>query len=228
MSKRGLITSNSLLSNVYHLVIEDVINNIQEEFESESVDEQVLLDLRLMWQLKLHQSHVMGHSLFGSTDEGSRSGPYSYESLYDYPHDQQSFYSYANLDQRDSLTSGDASALGTANNFYSKGSLQNRYPTYLPQTDGADDFPLTRHLPQGESFIPSEEKRPDCSLLQVDGLSENLISDKERASRTQSNADLSKEEDGELNSDLDSENGEEPDTEDVILCQYDKVHHDFV
>ncbi|AMD19628.1 HCL523Wp [Eremothecium sinecaudum] len=50
--------SNIEAAKVYEEVVEDVINEVRQDFENAGIDEQTLQDLRRIWQLKLSESRV--------------------------------------------------------------------------------------------------------------------------------------------------------------------------
>ncbi|MCJ1355319.1 MAG: transcription factor IIA subunit alpha [Icmadophila ericetorum] len=50
--------SNALVGNIYHRIIEDVIESCHVTFEEEGVDQATLEDLRTTWQKKLSANHV--------------------------------------------------------------------------------------------------------------------------------------------------------------------------
>ncbi|XP_041354227.1 transcription initiation factor IIA subunit 1-like [Gigantopelta aegis] len=53
-----MATSNSV-GPLYKTVVEDVINNVKEAFLDEGVDEQVLVELKQLWETKLHASKAL-------------------------------------------------------------------------------------------------------------------------------------------------------------------------
>ncbi|SCW03445.1 LAFE_0G10572g1_1 [Lachancea fermentati] len=50
--------SNLESARVYEIVVENVINEVREDFESAGIDEQTLQDLKAVWQSKLSDSRV--------------------------------------------------------------------------------------------------------------------------------------------------------------------------
>ncbi|KAK3769064.1 hypothetical protein RRG08_032055 [Elysia crispata] len=53
------MTTSSQVSKLYHTVVEDVINNVKEAFLDEGVDEQVLQELKQLWESKLAASKAL-------------------------------------------------------------------------------------------------------------------------------------------------------------------------
>eukprot|EP00058_Branchiostoma_floridae_P024753 XP_002610243.1 hypothetical protein BRAFLDRAFT_126818 [Branchiostoma floridae] len=53
------MTTSSAVSKLYRSVIDDVINNVREAFLDEQVDEQVLQELKQVWETKLLQSKAV-------------------------------------------------------------------------------------------------------------------------------------------------------------------------
>ncbi|CAM6097267.1 unnamed protein product [Calypogeia fissa] len=52
------------VTNVYLHVVEDVIQSVRDEFQSEGVDESVLVELRQLWELKMMQAGAIQGSSF--------------------------------------------------------------------------------------------------------------------------------------------------------------------
>mmetsp|Transcript_37985 Transcript_37985/g.63864 ORF Transcript_37985/g.63864 Transcript_37985/m.63864 type:complete len:210 (+) Transcript_37985:77-706(+) len=52
-------TAYDEIHNLYHVVIEDVINNIKSEFQAEGVDDSVLRELETLWRRKLDESGAL-------------------------------------------------------------------------------------------------------------------------------------------------------------------------
>ncbi|CAO3589009.1 unnamed protein product [Absidia cylindrospora] len=61
------IMSNSIVTNVYRYVIDNVINQVRAEFEDMGMDEAVLQELQRSWETKVAQSRVAN---FGFNNEG--------------------------------------------------------------------------------------------------------------------------------------------------------------
>ncbi|ORZ10124.1 transcription factor IIA, alpha/beta subunit [Absidia repens] len=59
--------SNSIVTNVYRYVIDDVINQVRAEFEDMGIDEAVLQELQRSWETKVARSRVAN---FGFNNEG--------------------------------------------------------------------------------------------------------------------------------------------------------------
>jgi transcription initiation factor TFIIA large subunit len=55
------------VTNVYLHVVEDVIQNVRDEFQSEGVDESVLVELRQLWELKMMQAGAIQGASFQET-----------------------------------------------------------------------------------------------------------------------------------------------------------------
>lgn len=53
------MASSNDVSNLYKTVVDDVINNVKESFLDDGVDEQILLELRQLWEAKLNATKAM-------------------------------------------------------------------------------------------------------------------------------------------------------------------------
>lgn len=54
--------SNLEASRVYEIIVENVVNEVREDFENAGIDEQTLQDLKRVWQLKLSETQVASFS----------------------------------------------------------------------------------------------------------------------------------------------------------------------
>lgn len=63
-----------LQTRLYLSVIEDVINGVRESFLDEGVDEQVLQELKQIWENKVHSSKALDHSDGGESHGTNRGG----------------------------------------------------------------------------------------------------------------------------------------------------------
>ena len=61
MSGGGAVNAAAAVKTAYQSVIDDVIKNVRELFLNEGVDEQVLSDLKELWESKLDESGVINH-----------------------------------------------------------------------------------------------------------------------------------------------------------------------
>ncbi|XP_074598408.1 transcription factor IIA L [Brevipalpus obovatus] len=198
---------STVSEKVYHGVIEEVINGVRDLFLDEGVDEQVLQELKLTWEKKLHETKVLDYAgllnktqkpqevLFGGGGGGggSTSGSNNQSSaLNNTPTLQIQATTSNTMDQRTVLAS-------------SRDSRPSTGCTNIVQLDGPNDS--------------SEEEGED-----EDDFREN--DDDNDDDQNDDEHDYTGEEEEPLNSE-DDVSDEDPhelfDTDNVVVCQYDKI-----
>eukprot|EP00164_Ancoracysta_twista_P003415 GFYU01004556.1.p1 GENE.GFYU01004556.1~~GFYU01004556.1.p1 ORF type:complete len:264 (-),score=69.05 GFYU01004556.1:469-1260(-) len=225
---------------VYHHVIDDVVKNITETFQSEGIDESVLGELRQLWESKLVQSGAINGP---SGPPGFRDGDYN-EGAYQYDN-----YAYDNYEQGGYQMQGTSgqSDMGRPQEFmgppsgFAGGSDNPNVSVNLniPQNDGHIDDTATQGVcnEADQEVIPELSKKlkylkiiraakengsvinldeGDVTITQLDGETGFNSGDETKE-------EVKDEDDEELGSDLD-DGDSEPETDDIVLAQFDKVN----
>ncbi|KAJ2450142.1 transcription factor IIA subunit alpha [Coemansia sp. RSA 2336] len=231
--------SNSIVAAIYRYVIDDVVRNVQGDFEGHGVDTSVLEELQRSWEAKIVQSRVASFpGEDAAYEQGMRMDGYAYNapeptinsaaslaSIINNPENMApSAASLASLAQsgRGPLLEDDEEPLS--------GKLPEDMRHYahhyrnIPQNDGACDTPS--HTSAMEKWKQLRDERR--AIAQLDGASDdeahaNGTSDAAGALDAKAEAP----EDA-INSDLDDSDEDEGDEdaeeiEHIVLCQYEKV-----
>jgi len=192
--------SNQSLTNVYQMIMDDVIKNIKPEFENDGVDEQVLVELQQLWEMKLHQSGAMPSQ---RDDYGAGAADFLY------PHSQLGMNynprALPHLQQQQQFQFQQPGPFGMP--------PANRGPTTTPS--GMYNH---HYIPQADGVCEERETAATAPERQTQGQAD-AIPQLDGKNDTTATRDL----DAEELSGMDSEGEEEPETEDFVLCQFDKV-----
>ncbi|KAI9473089.1 transcription factor IIA subunit alpha [Coemansia sp. RSA 989] len=238
--------SNSIVAAIYRYVIDDVVRNVQADFEGHGVDTSVLEELQRSWEAKIVQSRVASFpGEDAAYDQGMRMNQadgYSYNapeptinsaaslaSIINNPENMApSAASLASLAQsgRGQLLEDDEEPLS--------GKLPEDMRHYahhyrnIPQNDGASDTPeKSKDAMEIWKQLRDERRR----IAQLDGASD----DEAHANGTSGSAGAPASSDARveapedaINSDLDDSDEDEGDEdaeeiEHIVLCQYEKV-----
>ncbi|KXN70055.1 transcription factor IIA, alpha/beta subunit [Conidiobolus coronatus NRRL 28638] len=239
--------SNSIVSNVYRFVIDDVVTNITKDFEDSGVDLSVLQDLQRLWELKVASSRVANFEPVSYNDSNNSQllnneeyNPYYAESAgslfapttgYNAMVDGHPTYveganvAAANLA---SLASASSSLLGNGSDLLN----QNLYE-YNPSSTSA---PASESVTVKTDNVPQVDGANDCvyvnesdKILHRKIIENHKAQEESKVEQLDGNDDDLEDDEDAINSALDDSDGAENDddgneeTEHIILCQYDKV-----
>ncbi|KAG0002463.1 transcription factor IIA subunit alpha [Modicella reniformis] len=221
--------SNNNVNAVYRFVIDDVITNVRRDFEDMGVDETIMHELQRSWEVKIAQSKA-----------------------YNYRVEQTPAASLANVAsttlQGDSNNTGrpqphvpPRSNPGGNSNISLPGGGRNGTTdsSNIPQTDGAADmtteleFMNTTELDAYVEKRFQEAREAEASTEESAGEVTFTLTLSDRAARKakrdglvigQVDGEEEDDDDTGLGSDLDDSDGDMDDeSENIVLCQYDKV-----
>ncbi|KAJ2498136.1 transcription factor IIA subunit alpha [Coemansia sp. RSA 1972] len=239
--------SNSIVAAIYRYVIDDVVRNVQADFEGHGVDTSVLEELQRSWEAKIIQSrvasfpgedtsyepaHMMNHTdRYAYTQEPNINSAASLASIINNPEAAPSAASLASLAQsgRGQLLEDDEEPLsGMSEDPHYAHHYRN-----IPQNDGADDADIQ----PDDAMAVWRKMRDECranahihekamaqldekAIAQLDGASDD-DDDDDDGIKGEAPEDA-------INSDLDDSDEDEAEDgseeiEHMVLCQYDKV-----
>ncbi|KAJ2342252.1 transcription factor IIA subunit alpha [Coemansia erecta] len=238
--------SNSIVAGIYRQVIDDVVRNVQADFEGHGVDTSVLEELQRSWEAKIIQSRVA--SFPGEENSYEQARVHHVDHAYYQEPNINSAASLASIvNNPESFAPSAASLVSLAQS--GRGHLHEdeedrlagipEDPHYahhyrnIPQNDGADDANCTQTPGDSDNAMAMWERIRDARRSEAARLKEQqLIGQLDGASDDEGagEADEAKTEAPEdaINSDLDDtdEDEGEDDAEEIehmVLCQYDKV-----
>ncbi|SCU85024.1 LAMI_0C09846g1_1 [Lachancea mirantina] len=185
--------SNLEAAGVYERVVENVINEVREDFESAGIDEQTLQDLKAVWQAKLSDSRA-ARFMWDPEEAGGLNGQLQHS---------------ASISQ--SVMDPHGLSLPTLSPEDVKTDLSQQHTGPMTQTkheegDEKQEIELTTEDPDGqiaEQLKLQAKQAKKSALLETDEI----------------NSDLDDSEDDYLN----SSGEEEGQDENIVLCLYEKV-----
>jgi len=184
---------------VYKQVIEDVMKNVRQEFFGEDLPETVLAEFQKVWEAKLAQSDTDSQTSWMESEFPTHLSGLFVEGTRQVLQQQPS--------------------LGTTTYSSSYGQ-----PTpFLPPQDWSLP-PVVPVVSNPAWHAASRVTGPlRCRPAQQSKIPQNDGVDEEEDDDKRSEIKKEKDGDEDLGSDLDDEEGEEPQTENIILCQFEKV-----
>lgn len=238
------INAENNVKKIYLTVIDEVLSNVREVFLDEGYDEQLLQELKNMWEAKLNSARALQSAQDdpsnGSSNNGNTSNKLPTTLTRETP---------VNIKQEmDSATRSALNALPQAYHPSASTSHQNGKKLHTPQLDGTVETPevntkskKTKKKPQkvhitfqvdgvagaDDSDIDDDED-DDIGEVSIHGDEDDDDIDDEKANE---NSEYEGKEDPDpLNSDDDltepgtpDSNADLFDTDNVIVCQYDKI-----
>ncbi|KAG0293862.1 hypothetical protein BGZ98_002017 [Dissophora globulifera] len=231
--------ANSNVTAVYRFVIDDVITNVRRDFEDMGVDETIMHELQRSWETKIAQSRV-----------ASFQAPEPVAAVEVYPFEESG---YEQPPGASTSAAAPVSALGSATSTYSTpplasynyrveqtpaANLANVAPSTLTgdnsNTDGAADMAELEFMSTAELDAYVEKRFKEAREAETEVTFTLTLSDRaaRKAKRDglegfaigQVDGEEDDDDDTGLGSDLDDSDGDMDDESDnVVLCQYDKV-----
>lgn len=270
-----MTSSQNPVPKLYKSVVDDVISNVREAFLDEGVDEQVLQELKQLWEQKLHQSKAL--DLTSLQEQETMALPATLQYAQVIPHQAQSTsriqtVAAPSVPQQVPVpvqiaTGGEISApAATATMALPQGLFQQQLQALanqgltlqatangqfiiqaLPQAQGAaSQVTSTVNIPQQATMIQSQtniptvvqatQQNPQGIIQQVDGAHDTSSSEDddfddddndENDEEQNEDDDAQGEEEEPLNSEddiSDADPSELFDTDNVVVCQYDKIN----
>ncbi|KAG2174133.1 hypothetical protein INT43_004153 [Umbelopsis isabellina] len=159
--------SNSIVSNVYRHVIDDVINQVRGDFEEMGIDDNILNELQRSWETKVARSRVANFMVNeeGYYDqEASQAGLSADSNQLQYPPVtiHESLSTSAAAASLATMASGSVSA----RRDMSEGDNQNRNPGYV-NPNSYTGMMQSSNMPNGEFAMPNMNmSSPSISLNQ--------------------------------------------------------------
>ncbi|CUS20476.1 LAQU0S01e07448g1_1 [Lachancea quebecensis] len=187
--------SNQEGARAYETIVESVVNEVREDFESAGIDEQTLQDLKLVWQTKLSESRV-AKFMWDPEDEGSLSAPLNNSNIAPSLLDSQ----------------------GLTIPALSSGEDKSQQSQHQPQ----QQQPLmtqSKHEEQPKQEIELSMEDPDGEIAEQLKLQAKQAKKSALLDTDEINSDLDDSEDDYLN----SSGEEEGQDENIVLCLYEKV-----
>jgi transcription initiation factor TFIIA large subunit len=190
------------VSMVYRSVVDDVIKNIKTEFLSEGISNEVLMELQQLWETKLFQTESFAP--LGLAED--------FQQAYNI-----GGYNYSGIEGTDlNILQAVPSSTPSTSTPDIEPDFGKPQPFLPPAAWSAPPFTVVR-------ASPTTTNRP---VPQYDGGDDDDDDDDDGVSTGSSNTRVKTEgdDDAELGSEDDDEDeNEEPDTDNIILCQFEKV-----
>ncbi|SCU89407.1 LAFA_0E17788g1_1 [Lachancea sp. 'fantastica'] len=208
--------SNLEGARAYETIVESVINEVREDFESAGIDEQTLQDLRLVWQNKLSDSRV-AKFMWDPEDENSTLNSQLHNS-----------HIAPSLMEPHGLTMPDFASPG--NDKTSPDSQQQQQQQQQPQQQQQQQQEQSEQQSQQDQQTKQEDddskEEIELTIGDPDGqIAEQLKLQAKQAKKSalletdEINSDLDDSEDDYLNSSGDDDGQDE----NIVLCLYEKV-----
>ncbi|XP_002131438.2 transcription initiation factor IIA subunit 1-like [Ciona intestinalis] len=212
------------VAKLYQTVIEDVINNIREAFLDDGVDEHVLQELKQTWEQKLAQSKAVENS------SNELRHAQSVMPLYVYANSMQGDKSQQPLVYHTMTAAGQQAAMSLPNSvLYQRQQHPNQqvYAPYQPGTS-TNQQSTSGGGKQHPSVIIQADGANDQRITQVDGANADSSSDEEDDDDEDEVEEEEEAVDEEPLCSADDGSDDDPvelfDTDNVVVCQYDKIH----
>jgi len=207
--------SNTIVTQVYKWIIENVVENVKKDFSSMGVEENILQEFQRNWELKVINSKVANFQKFSVNED------YYSQPTYDQynPSAAQDLINQNNF-QFPQYSDSQYSVPPTFNPVQTKiepiSNTINSQSSNIPQTDGTNDELTTEEIDkiiEKKILEVNEEKGKEKGkkISQVDGEDDD------------DDDDLNYDINSDLDDDDDDDNDDENETEHLILCQYEKV-----
>ncbi|CEP64112.1 transcription initiation factor IIA large subunit LALA0_S10e02542g [Lachancea lanzarotensis] len=213
--------SNLEGARAYETIVESVINEVREDFESAGIDEQTLQDLRLVWQNKLSDSRV-AKFMWDPEDEDATLNSQLHNS-----HIAPSLIESHGLTMPDFTSPGDdktSSDSQQPQQQQQQQQQQEQQPQQQPQQKQLEQHAQQDPQTKEEDDQPKEEI--ELTMGDPDGqIAEQLKLQAKQAKKSalletdDINSDLDDSEDDYLNSSGDDDGQDE----NIVLCLYEKV-----
>lgn len=217
-------------SSVYKYVMEDVIKNIKHEFLSEGIPESVLAELQQVWEAKLAQSDTAAQPAAPAAETDVNQHLAYFYSNNAYNLDAASMPPESALLLNPSYAQHMArAAAGYSHPQPQEPPVEPQYgrpqPYMPPQEWSANSLAAYSAARQPTSAAAAAQARGRPAPQHPSNLPQYDGGDDDDDDDGDDDLGIKKENDGDedLGSDLDDEEGEEPDTDNIALCQFEKV-----
>lgn len=239
MASSAAINSENSVKRIYLTVIDEVLTNVREAFLDEGLDEQLLQELRQLWENKLNASRAVQNSDETSTNGNAASSANSTNS--------NSLRLPTTMSNKDTTRNSNANSVNNQNNSDIKTEVDpaTRQAINTFQTTLQHNHNLINHhhldsrattngnrksMPQVDGGVDGSSSDEDDDDDDLDAGSMHDEEDDDKTNNEDHSECEGKEDPEPLNSDDDLTDQGSPDsqsdlfdTDHVIVCQYDKI-----